>query len=124
MPVSIVSTTTPRPSLTYSALVGRVIQQLRKNAGVDQVEMANALGISQPGYSKLESGGSAMSLPQIRKIARALKMTPSAILAQVEQYERQLVLQGVAILEDKDESISPAGLMLGIGLLIGLIAGG
>ena len=107
---------TLQPTLTYGALVGRVIQQLRKNAGIEQSKIAEALHISQPGYSKLESGGSTISLPQLRKIAK--------VLQRIEIFESQLLLQGVVITEEKNEGVSPAALTLGIGFLIGIIAGG
>ena len=115
---------TLQPTLTYGALVGRVIQQLRKNAGIEQSKIAEALHISQPGYSKLESGGSTISLPQLRKIAKVLGVAPSTVMQRIEIFESQLLLQGVVITEEKNEGVSPAALTLGIGFLIVIIAGG
>ncbi len=51
-------------------------------------------------------------------------MAPSDVMHKIEIYETQLLLQGVVITEEKNEGVSPAALTLGIGFLIGILAGG
>lgn len=53
------------------------IKQLRIVSGLAQAEVAEKLKISLKQYNNLENGKSAMSLPQLLKIAEVLRVDPS-----------------------------------------------
>jgi transcriptional regulator with XRE-family HTH domain len=113
---------TVQPSLTYNALIGQIIQRRRKQLSLDQSVLANGLGISQPAYSRLESGNNVISLIQLRKIASLLKTRSFEILHEAEKLEYELQKQGVSIIAERDAGISPAAAMIGVGLLLALFA--
>lgn len=108
------------PTITYPALVGQVILKHRRERGADQSVIAQALGITQPAYSRLEQGHSVLSLTQLRSVARALTLTPGALLAEVDQLAAQLVREGVEITDEK--GIAPGAILVGLGILAALIA--
>jgi len=108
------------PQVTYAAILGRVLQGYREAAGKNQAELATALGISQPAYSKIEQGGTTASVLQLRGIAIALGVNPGAIMADVENWIVRLNSQGVTVVSNKD--IPKAALLVGLGMLAGLIA--
>ena len=113
---------TVQPSLTYNALIGQIIQRRRKQFSLDQSALANGLGISQPAYSRLESGNNVISLIQLRKIASILKTHSFEILHEAEKLEYELQKQGVSIIVERDAGISPAAAMIGVGLLLAILA--
>jgi len=119
--MSFTATPIPKPTITYAVLVGRIVEHFRKQAKMHQETMANAIGVSQSAYSRLEQGQSGMSVTQLWMIAVQLKTTPAALLHHTEQYANQLRAQGVEITSDKAES--PAGgVLIALGILAALIA--
>jgi len=52
----------PRPVVTYPSLVGKILAQQREIRGIKQGAIAEALGLSQSAYSRLESGESVLNL--------------------------------------------------------------
>jgi len=113
--------TSVTPKIAYAALVGRVIEHYRLKAGVNQGQIAHALGITQSAYSRLEQGQSAMNVVQLNAVATQLRMTPAQLLQDAERYVAHLRAQGVEITNDKQGS-SGAGLLIALGLLAALIA--
>lgn len=111
-----------RPTITYATLVGRVILQARKGKGLDQRDLANALGITQSAYSRLELGESSLSLGQVRTIATALGSTPGALLQQADGWAVRLAASGVTITDEK--KAEPGAAMIALGILLALVAAG
>lgn len=70
-----------RPSLVS---FGRVLRQLRKEAGLTQEQLALAAGIERNYVSLIERGINQLALKVIFKLAEALDTSPSKILQQVE----------------------------------------
>lgn len=56
-----------------------VIRAARKQRGLTQHQIASQLGISEPTYRRVERGDSALHIPQLRVLARMLKLAPSAL---------------------------------------------
>lgn len=56
------------------------IKRLRELRNYTQEYMAGRLGISQRGYSKIESGKSALSVQRLRQIAGALECPPADLM--------------------------------------------
>lgn len=110
----------PPPEIPYSALLGQVIKQRRTSQGVDQVDMASALGVSQSAYSRIESGDTTMNVWQLRTCAELLDVSPSRLLEQVQRHEHQLSSQGVKVVAEK--RTNPAAALIGIAILAALLA--
>lgn len=70
--------------------IGQRLVRYRKQAGIDQADLAKAAGISQPTYSRLERGETQATLPHIYLIAGALDVRPDAIIGRHDQEERVL----------------------------------
>ena len=60
--------------------LGQKILQLRKNAGLSQVQMAEELGLNRVSYTQLENGDRKVSADELGKIAKILKTTPDFLL--------------------------------------------
>lgn len=56
------------------------LKQFRVKAEMSQVEIAKAVGVTQPNYQRWESGSAPIPDAKLKKLARALKTTPDAIL--------------------------------------------
>jgi transcriptional regulator with XRE-family HTH domain len=56
------------------------IAHLRESKGVKQYEVANALGVEPPNYSRLEKRGDKLSIEQLKAIAAALSVTLNELL--------------------------------------------
>lgn len=104
-----------KPIITYGAIVGRVIENDRRGAGVDQGTIAKALRISQSAYSRLEQGQSAMTLAQLRTVAEVLGRTPGDILREADALTSRLRSQGVEISEEKN--VPHGAILVALGIL-------
>ncbi|MEJ1337116.1 MAG: helix-turn-helix transcriptional regulator [Candidatus Sedimenticola sp. (ex Thyasira tokunagai)] len=70
---------------TYSALLGQIVGSLRQRQRLEQLHMANALGLSQASYSRLEGGKALWSIDQLMVVARALEVPVTDIIQILEQ---------------------------------------
>lgn len=61
--------------------VGLNVQDIRRGKGLSQEALAHAADISRSYMGKLENGKNAMSLTALEKIAAALSVDPSALVA-------------------------------------------
>ena len=64
-------------------LVGKCIRELRLNKGVSQEALADEAGVHRTYMGSVERGERNISLDNIVKIARALKVAPSVLLQTV-----------------------------------------
>lgn len=103
----------------YTVLVGRIIRWHREQLGLDQTHVASALGIFQPAYSRIEQGGTSISVAQLRIIGRTLKIRPSQLLREVEDRVQQLHRQGVTVTDAKE--VPKAALAVGLGILTAML---
>jgi len=110
-----------RPVVAYPALVGKMLVHRREQLGMKQGDVAGAIGLSQPAYSRLESGDSVLNLTQLRKVCSHLQVTPAQVLQAADDYEQRLRQQGVDVLAEKPTN--PAAVAIGLGLLAALILG-
>ncbi len=92
-----------QPETTYQAVIGRVIVKLRKELVVDQALLANAVGVTQSTWSRIERGESSLSIEQLAKAAEHLRVNPSTILLETEQALKELKHQGVVIRMSKTQ---------------------
>jgi transcriptional regulator with XRE-family HTH domain len=103
------------PKVPYTALVGRILQHHRERLGLQQIEVANALGIMQPAYSRIEKGDTSITIAQLRVVARELNMVPARILNEADQWTKRLRAQGVVVTDEKE--VPKEALLVGLGIL-------
>lgn len=71
------------------AEAGRRIRSIRESRGFTQVEMARALGIPQSNVSAMERGTRGLSVHQVVKLAKVLKVSTDAILLGNGKHEQK-----------------------------------
>jgi transcriptional regulator with XRE-family HTH domain len=109
-------------SVRYATLVGQTLSWYRQLAAVEQTTVADAVGVTQSTWSKIERGESALTVEQFAKAASALGRSPLEIMQAVEHSLTQLQLQGVQVLRDRPNPPISGGALLGIAALALLIA--
>jgi transcriptional regulator with XRE-family HTH domain len=102
--------------------VGRLLQQHRKALFPEGEKFAQAIGISQPTLSRIESGAVSVSVEQLRRLTAALGTTPAEILAQADAAAASLPRQGVQVVEAGKESDQVVALLTGAALAAVLFA--
>lgn len=117
------STSRAVPTATFSAVLGWVIRELRKQKGLAQSDLARALNLQQPSWSRIETGTSTLNVQQLVIVARCLSTTSQDILNIADRARNGLVARGVDVTEDrstaKSEDLLAVIGLLGIGALIG-----
>ena len=83
---------------TYSAVLGVVLANKRQLLGMDQSDMAAHMGLSQPSYSRLESGKSAFSIDQMYQAALGLGIGGDELITALDIYVANLRDNGVEVL--------------------------
>lgn len=109
---------------TFSAVLGVVLANARKQEGVEQGDMAGRMGLSQASYSRLESGKSAFSVDQLYLAAEALALTAEDITVRLNNTVEKLRAGGVQVvplmrgnaLGAKENSNVVGGLVVGAAL--------
>ncbi len=114
-------TSTVKPKITYDELLGRVIEHRRRQLGVLQAPIAEALEVTQSAYSRLEKGQSAMSVSQLRTVASHVGTSSAGLLDEVERYADQFRRQGGEIIREKQDSTA-AALLIAFGVLAAILA--
>lgn len=107
---------------TYSAIIGRVITQLRKKKGLDQGAAAKKSGLNRSSWSRIEHGDAIPNAVQISKISNALGCSPGDIFGEADKARQALEAQGINVhLEPKSKSAGNVLALLGAAALGGLI---
>ncbi|WP_371376800.1 helix-turn-helix domain-containing protein [Thalassotalea aquiviva] len=68
---------------TYNALLGFELEKQRKEKGLEQSQIADLAGISQPVLSRLEKGKALITIDQLFVICKALEVNPEHIIRKV-----------------------------------------
>lgn len=84
---------------TYSAVLGVVLANFRKELNVEQADMAARMGLSQASYSRLESGKSAFSVDQLYQAASALGIAGDKLTSRLNRT--------IVNLQENDVSVVP-----------------
>lgn len=87
--------------------MGRIIVKIRKELQVEQATLANAVGVTQSTWSRIERGESSFTIDQLADAAECLRVNPSTILLEAEEATRVLKSQGVIVRNEKP-SVSKA----------------
>jgi len=94
---------------TYSAVLGQVIEDKRKKINLSQGDLAKALGISQPSWSRIEKGQAVMNAEQLNVVADALGEETHTLMAEVDKRIKLLKSGGVEIVTSKQLKQSQDG---------------
>lgn len=84
---------------TFSAVLGVVLANFRKELNVEQADMAARMGLSQASYSRLESGKSAFSVDQLYQAASALGIAGDKLTSRLNRT--------IVNLQENDVSVVP-----------------
>jgi transcriptional regulator with XRE-family HTH domain len=76
---------------THKAIVGKIISNLRRKLQIKQSEVAKEIGINQSTLSRIENGESFLTVEQLIKFARFLKIKPGIVLTEIENTEQRLI---------------------------------
>lgn len=104
---------------TYAAVVGAVIAKLRADKGIGQADLASAVGLGQPAWSRIEKGGSALTVDQLARAARALKLSPSDIVSMADKTVAKMKAQNFEVSYEKPHRPTPENDNTGLLLLGG-----
>lgn len=86
----------PLLAVSFPAVVGAILLAKRKEIGLSQAEMAEAVGLNVSTWSRVENGDSAMTIEQLAFAAVALNVRPSSILEATEIKLEELDAKGIA----------------------------
>ncbi|MBT0667010.1 helix-turn-helix transcriptional regulator [Novosphingobium profundi] len=64
------------------------VRELRKKAGLSQLQLANLAGISQPAVSQIENDTRPLTIDWMRTIARIIGCTPADLLSSEDNPDR------------------------------------
>ena len=111
----------------YRALVGQAVAGRRARLKLQQKDLADALGITQASWSRLETGQSAFSVEQLSQASAALGTSAGEILAEADRVATQLAHQGYKVLrnpKEVEDDWRPVGAVVLVGLLLALAFNG
>ena len=112
-----------KPETTYPAIVGRILVSARKDAGLEQAQLARQVGMSQSTWSRIERGESALTVEQLAKAATALGTTVGRILTDADRATKGLEKQGVEVFLTRPKDTAKTALaVIGIAALALLVA--
>lgn len=118
---------------SYSAVLGVILSNLRRENGLEQGEMAGRMGLSQASYSRLEGGKSAFSVDQMYQATIALGINEGDITNRLGNTVSELKANGVEVIaqvrantyQAKNDKAAVGSLIVGAALgalLIGLLS--
>lgn len=101
------STSNVRPAVSYPEIVGAVLKQLRSQRQLDQATLAQAIGVAQPTWSRIENGTIPITVEQLAFVAPQLGLLPSKILEHADQAAMRFSEQGIQVTPQR---ASPTGI--------------
>lgn len=85
------------PEISYAAILGRVILLRRRELGIYQAALADALGINQSAYCRVEAGDTVMNVFQLRQAAEVLQMGEDELLQRVASAVKRVKARHIPI---------------------------
>ena len=113
---------------TYSAILGQILKELRKNKGMDQADIAKEMGMNRSSWSRIESGNTMVTIQQLQKAADFFGMEANAILLDADTVAKKMKDEGYTVHYDSPKEVQAKssgtqGLALigaaALGLLVG-----
>ena len=111
------------PGTSYPAIVGSVLVKLRDQIGLKQGELAEAVGVTQATWSRIENGSSALTVEQLALAAKKLRVQPNTVLYSADKASKELQSQGVHVSLNRISGRADSGIaLIGAAALGALIA--
>lgn len=107
------STTALKPGTSYPAVIGSILVKLRDTSNLKQGNLAEAVGVTQATWSRIENGSSALTVEQLSLAASRLGIAPNEILKLADEATTNLQAQGVTV----EPSRIPGGAGTGLALI-------
>ena len=85
---------------TYRAVIGGILARLRLDLAMSQEDVAKAVGVSVPTWSRIEKGENPLTTEQLRRAALKLGMTGSTVLKLEEDAVSEFASKGIDIREE------------------------
>ena len=113
---------------TYSAILGQILKEFRKNKGMDQSHIAKEMGMNRSSWSRIESGNTMMTIQQLQKASDIFKTEANAILLEADNIASAMKDKGYKVHYDSPKEVQAKssgsqGLALigaaALGLLVG-----
>lgn len=108
--------------MPYGVLLGQVLKTLRDRLAMEQKDLAASIGTSQSAYSRMETGHTAVTVPQLRALSKTLGTSAGRILAEVDQLATNLEAQGIDVPDQREPNT--AAVLIGLGVLLALLSAG
>jgi transcriptional regulator with XRE-family HTH domain len=105
----------------YSQVVGQVVRGARELRHIDLAGMATAIQLSPSAWSRVETGGSVMSISQLRRAASTLRVQPWELVRQADDLAITLGRQGIPVRDDKPVDVG--NVLLGGAAILAVVAG-
>jgi transcriptional regulator with XRE-family HTH domain len=70
---------------------------------MDQQVVAAAVGVTQPTWSRIETGGTPLSIDQLKRACERLDLLPGNVLREADLASARLARQGVSIMTTTGE---------------------
>lgn len=83
---------------TFSGALGVFIRSKRNEIGLEQSDIAAALGLSQASYSRIEAGKANISIDHMCQVAKTLNISYSVFMTSFANYVEQLENNGIAVI--------------------------
>ena len=94
---------------TYSAILGQILKELRKNNGMDQSDIAEKMGMNRSSWSRIESGNTMMTIQQLQKasdiLSDTLKIEANEILLKADTVAKAMKDKGYTVHYDSPKEI-------------------
>ena len=116
------STPQLKPVATYAGVLGAVLARQRSARGMTQAQLAEAVGLSQSAWSRVENGSSAATADQLALAAGVLGVSPGKLVSDADQAAASLSRRGVRVVPSRtDTTLEGAVVVLGLAALLGLV---
>lgn len=106
-----------QPETSYPAIIGRILEHQRKEAGYDQAAFAEQMGLTQSAWSRIERGQSGLSIEHLLKISKILNTQPHKIVADADYATKQLERKGIEVHPNVITATDKAVAILGLAAL-------
>ena len=105
---------------TTAAVLGQVLATLRNVRGLKQCDLASAVGIGPSSWSRIEKGDSAISIDQLRAVAKVLRKSVGEIIGIAEAAEDEARRKGLEV-SNSAIKVSAAGIGGGVAGVVGAL---
>ncbi|MCA9626101.1 MAG: helix-turn-helix transcriptional regulator [Alphaproteobacteria bacterium] len=122
---STTSSTSLVPAATYPAIVGRVLADFRENQSekMSQADLAEAAGLKQAAWSKIERGQTALNVEQLAQVAKTLGVQPWEIVRAADDVAKHAAKKGVKVEPTRIDPMAAGAVLISaaaLGALVGV----